>query len=156
MRILFRCDNCETINEIPDKYKHRFCRSCGKITTYTPGESIMCEKSQFNCDDFLKAKTLTSNLAEKFFEIADSHIDFISKLIEEHAQKQVELPDIPSASVNDTVLHLLRSNVSGTLDDLIKSSYLFNIGLEKLEKIILQMIKEGLVYLPQSWLLSIT
>ena len=156
MRILFRCYNCEAINEIPDKYKHRFCRSCGNIVTYISGEAIVCEKSSPNCDDFLEAKTLDENLAEKFFMIADSHIDLISNLIEEHAQKQIELPDVPSASLTETVLHLLKTNLSGTLDDLIKRCDLFDIGLSKLEKIISQMIKEGLVYLPQSWLLSLT
>ncbi len=156
MRILFRCSNCETINEIPDRYQHRFCRSCGKIETYFPGEAIICEKSSFNCDGFLEVKTLNSSLAEKFFTIADTQIDLISNLIEEHSQKRIELPDVPSASLTETVLHLIRNNISGTLDDLIKSCDLFDINLKKLEKIILQMIKEGLVYLPQNWLLSLT
>ncbi len=156
MRILFRCYNCETINEIPENYRHRFCNNCSKIITYTSGEAIICKKSPHDYDAFLKAGNLNTDLAEKFFSIADSHINLISSLIESYVQKQVELPDIPSASLSDTILHLVRGNVSGTLDDLIKNCDLFNIGLNKLEKILLQMIKEGLVYLPKSWLLSLT
>ncbi|MHA1218554.1 MAG: hypothetical protein ACTSSN_02145 [Candidatus Heimdallarchaeaceae archaeon] len=156
MRILFRCYNCETINEIPDNYKHRFCNNCNKIITYTSGEAIICNKSSHDYDAFLKVGNLNTDLAEKFFSIADSHIELISNLIESYVQKQVELPDIPSASISDTILHLVKGNVSGTLDDLIRSCDLFNIGLNKLEKILLQMIKEGLVYLPKSWLLNLT
>jgi len=156
MRILFRCYNCETINEIPDNYRHRFCNTCSKIITYTPEEAIICKKSSHDSDAFLKAGNLNTDLAEKFFSIADSHIKLISNLIESYVQKQVELPDIPSVSLSDTILHLVKGNVSGNLDDLIKSCDLFSIGLNKLEKILLQMIKEGLIYLPKSWLLNLT
>lgn len=156
MRILFRCYNCEVINEIPDNYRHRFCNNCSKIVTYTSREAIICEKSSHDCDVFLKAENLNADLAEKFFSIADSHTELISNLIKSYVQKQVELPDIPSASLSDTILRLIKGNVSGALDDLIKSCDLFNIGLNKLEKILLQMIKEGLIYLPKSWLLSLT
>ena len=105
MKIVFRCDSCETINDIPEEYMFRFCRTCGKIITYTIGEAVIYDKRVSICEKFLNAQKLSVTLAEKFFVLAEEDENDISK--------------------------------------------------SQLEKILLQLKKEGIVYQPKSWLVKL-
>ncbi len=152
MQIVFRCYNCETINEIPANYQHRLCTNCGKIITYQLGESIVCDNLSGFCDRFLNAKKLSQKLAEDFFKQADLDKDRISEIIHSHKDKEIELLDIPAATIAETVLLILK-NTKNSIDELILNCSIFDISSQKLEKILIQMKKEGLIYQPKGWLI---
>ncbi|MCG3215177.1 MAG: hypothetical protein KAS63_00525 [Candidatus Heimdallarchaeota archaeon] len=155
MLIILRCYNCESINEIPKNYRYRICKGCEKIISYQPGEAIICSDISGIHKKFIDSKYLTKKLAERFFEFADSDASKISEIILEHEERKSILLDIPAASVADTVLFILRNLKENTIDDLIRNSTLFDISLTKLEKILLQLKKEGLIYQPQGWLINL-
>ncbi len=155
MNIVFRCNLCETINEIPSEFRYRLCRKCGAIVTYVTGESIICEEANYDCDDFTKETSLSLELAEKFFLLAESQTELVSSIIQKHENKSSKLLDIPAASLPDTVLLLLKENSTETFDELVRNCQLFNINLKKLEQIIKRMKNEGIVYHPQGWLIRL-
>ena len=152
MQIVFRCYNCETINEIQANYQYRLCKNCGKIITYQPGESIVCSDSDGTYEQFLDVKNLSQKLAEPFFKQADLDVDRISEIISNHKKKEIELLDIPAATIAETILLIIK-NDNNTIDELIQNCSMFDISLQKLEKILMQMKKEGLIYQPKGWLI---
>ena len=152
MQIVFRCYNCETLNEIPADYQHRLCMNCGKIITYQPGESILCSDLSEVCDQFLKVRALSQKLAEDFFRQADLDISRISEIITNHKNKEIEFLDIPTATIAETVLLIIKNNIN-SLDELLHNCSMFDISSQKLEKILVQMRKEGLIYQPKGWMI---
>ena len=155
MNIVFRCNHCETINELPNEFRYRLCRKCGTIVTYVQGESIICEEDNYNYDDFTKEFSLSLELAEKFFLIAESQTDLVSSIIQKHEDKSSKLLDIPAASLPDTILLLLKENTTETFDELVRNCQLFDISLKKLEQTIKRMKNEGMVYHPKGWLIRL-
>ena len=156
MTVVFRCYSCETINDIPERYKYRLCKKCGKIVTYSPGEAIVCKESDLECSEFLKEGNLSAKLAQKFFTKADTDYEMISEIIQKKETYEKELPDIPTNSVSDTIIFLLQINQTETLDELIKKCEMLNLSLNKIDKIFLQMKKEGIVYNPKGWIIRLT
>ena len=155
MKIVFRCDNCETINAIPEEYMFRFCKICGKIITYTTGEAVIYDKRVSLCEKFLKAQKLSVTLAEKFFGLAEKDENDISRIMESHENKEFKMLDLPAASISDTVLLVLKESKTEILDYILKNCLFFNISKSQLEKILLQLKKEGIVYQPKSWLIKL-
>ena len=155
MKIVFRCINCEAVNDIPSEFLYRFCKSCGKIVKYSRGEAIICDSDTTKCNKFLNAKKLPNTLAEDFFNLAENEEFKISQIISNHENKEVEMLDIPAASLSDTVLLILKESNSKVLDDIIRNCSLFNITEQQLEKILLQLKKEGIIYQPQGWLVKL-
>ena len=155
MRIVFRCNNCETINEIPCEFRYRMCKNCGNLVTYLQGESIICVENMSDCDEFLKESFLSIESARKFFNLADSYKEQISDIILKHKQKSSILLDLPAASLSDTVLNLLKQNTTNSFDELIANSQLFDINLKKLEQIIKKMKDEGMIYHPKGWFICL-
>lgn len=153
MRIIFRCSNCEVINDIPNEYKFRFCRNCGRIITYTPGEAIISEEGDKN--KFFQSRQLSDSLAVDFFDLADKAENSIIKLAKEHEKKQTTLLDLQAATINDTILLILEKSASNELDELIRHCSNFNINLSELEKIIIKLRKEGIIFLPKGWLINL-
>jgi hypothetical protein len=155
MEIVFRCNRCETINEIPSEYLFRFCKSCGKIIRYSSGEAIICEANGSKCIKFLNVQKLPNALAELFFSLAEEDEFRISNIIRIHEDKEIEMLDLPAASVSDTVLLILKECNSEVLDDIIRNCLFFNISESQLEKILFQLKKEGVIYQPKSWLVKL-
>ena len=155
MKIIFRCSNCETINTLSSEYMYRFCKNCGKITTYTIGEAVICEKHISSCDKFLNANKLQLSIAEEFFNLAEQDETEISKIIIGHQKKKSEILDLPSASLHDTILLILKESKTEILDDIIRYCSYFNISKLQLEKILLQLKKEGIIFQPKSWLIKL-
>ena len=153
MTIIFRCSNCETINDIPNNYQYKLCKKCGKIITFEPGESIIIGDSDVESDAFLQSGKLSTSEAEKFFNTADAHIQQISALIMVLEKKSGTLLDIQSKTLPDTILSILRQSETSSLDELIRNCKVFDISLDKIEKILIQLKKEGFVYQPKSWLI---
>ena len=153
MRVIFRCKNCEVINDIPIEYQFRFCRNCSRIVTYAPGEAIISEES--SNDIFFKSKQLSDSLAVDFFKLADNAENSIKELIKNHEEKQTSLLDLQAATLNDTILLILEKSATNELDELIKHCSNFNINLSELEKIVIKLRKEGIVFLPKGWLLNL-
>ena len=154
MQIVFRCHQCETINEIPATFQYRLCRICGKIITYLPGESVICDEITGVYEKFLDAKNLSQKLAEEFFKQADLDSNRVHQIANNHEMKEIELLDVPAATVAETVLFIINNN-NNTIDELIQNCSTFNISLQKLEKILIQMKKEGMIYQPKGWLINI-
>jgi hypothetical protein len=155
MKIVFRCKNCETINNIPAEYMFRFCKNCGKIVTYAVGEAIIHENNELVSEKFLNAQKLSTKLAEQFFILAEEEEDMISRIIFEHENKEIEIPDLPAASVSDTIILVLRSSRFSSLDEIIRNCSFFNITKSQVEKILLQLRKEGILYQPKSWIIKL-
>ncbi len=155
MKIVFRCKNCETINEIPEEFRFRMCKKCSALVTYELGESILCEEGDNDCLSFIQANTLSKELAAKFFVLADSHAEQISLIILQHDNISSRLLDLPAASLPDTVMLLLKKNNTETFDELIRNCMIFDIDLKKMEQIIKRMKNEGLVYFPKGWLICL-
>ncbi len=155
MKIIFRCDSCETINDIPEEYMFRFCKTCGKIITYTIGEAVIYDKRVSICEKFLNRQKLSVTLAEKFFDLAEVDENDISQIIAIHGNKEFEMLDLPAASISDTVNLVLKESKTEILDDILRNCSFFNISRSQLEKILLQLKKEGIVYQPKSWLVKL-
>jgi len=155
MKIIFRCIDCEAVNDIPSEYFYRFCKSCGKIVKYSVGEAIICDSDTSKCSKFLNVKKLPNTLAENFFNLAENDEFKISQIISNHEDKKVEMLDLPAASLSDTVLLILKESKSEILDDIIRNCSFFNITEHQLEKILLQLKKEGIIYQPQGWLVKL-
>ena len=155
MKIVFRCDSCETINDIPEEFMFRFCRSCGKIVTYAIGEAVIYDKRVSICEKFLSAQKLSVILADEFFGLAEEDENDISQIIASHENKEFEMLDLPAASVSDTVLLVLKESKTEILDDILRNCSFFNISKSQLEKILSQLKKEGIVYHPKSWLIKL-
>jgi hypothetical protein len=153
MRVIFRCTNCEIVNDIPIEYQFRFCRNCGRIVTYSPGEAIISEESSNNI--FFKSKQLSDSLAVDFFKLADEAENSIINLVKEHEVKQTSLLNLQAATLNDTVLLILEKSTTNELDELIRHCLNFNITLTELEKIVIKLRKEGIVFLPKGWLINL-
>ncbi|MBY8999436.1 MAG: hypothetical protein KGD64_00815 [Candidatus Heimdallarchaeota archaeon] len=153
MSIIFRCNNCETINDIPNNHQYRLCKDCGKLITYTPGEAIIVDDIEIGHNVFLQSGKLSTSEAEKFFQITDTHKQKISDIITAFEKKSAILFDIQSTNLPDTVLSILKQSKTQSLDELIRNCRLFDISLPKLEAIILQLKKEGYAYQPKSWLI---
>lgn len=153
MSIIFRCSNCEFINNIPSEYQFRFCRNCGRIITYTPGEAIISEKGIK--DIFFQSKLLSDSLAVNFFDLADKTKNSIVELIAEHEKKQTPLLDLEAATLDDTILLILKKSTANDLDELIKHCSNFGINLSELEKIIIKYRRDGIVFLPKGWLIDL-
>jgi hypothetical protein len=152
MKIVFRCHYCESLNEIPEEFRYRLCKKCSTLTTYSVGEAILCEDSSI-CAEFIQETTLSMKLAEKFFFIADKHKEQIELISMRHDNISVRFLDIPSASRPDTVIHILKQNVTETLDELVRNCKLFDIDSLQLDKIIKRLKNEGLIYHPQGWMI---
>lgn len=155
MRIVFRCAHCETINEIPEEYRYRLCKKCSTLITYEPGESILCEENNGDCTIFIQATTLSMDLAEKFFSLADKNAEQIDLITKRHDNMPHRLLDLPSGSLADTVLLLLKKNTTETFDELVRNCTLFDIDLKKMEQIIKRMKNEGMIYHPKGWLIRL-
>ena len=155
MRIVFRCMSCETINSIPIEYMFRFCKNCGKITTYAVGEAIVYENNISVSDKFLNSQKLSSSLAEQFFTLAEEEEDIISRIIITHENKEIEMLDLPAASISDTIILVLKKSESGSLDEIIRNCSFFNITKSQVEKILLQLKKEGILYQPKGWMIKL-
>ncbi|NPD87925.1 MAG: hypothetical protein HGN29_04330 [Asgard group archaeon] len=155
MRIVFRCNSCETINDIPEEYVFRFCKNCGKIITYTIGEAIIYDKRVLICEKFLNSQKLSVKLAERFFSLVEEDENDISQIISNHENKEFEMLDLPAASISDTVLLILKESKSEILDDILRNCSFFDISESQLEKILLQLKKEGIVYQPKGWLIKL-
>ncbi|MHA1199193.1 MAG: hypothetical protein ACTSQF_07570 [Candidatus Heimdallarchaeaceae archaeon] len=156
MKIVFRCSHCETMNEIPSEFQYRQCRKCSTLITYDLGESILCEdQNDDGCLEFMQSNTLSTELAEKFFLLADEHTERISLIVKNHENLSSNFLDIPAASLPDTVLLLLRENSTETFDELVRNCKLFDIDLKKIEQIIKRMKNEGMVYHPKGWLIRL-
>ncbi|MHA2358471.1 MAG: hypothetical protein ACXABK_06865 [Candidatus Heimdallarchaeaceae archaeon] len=155
MNIVFRCYNCETINEIPSDFQFRFCKKCIKIITYEPGEAIISNGANNTTKIFLKSDTLTNSLADKFFRIAEDDLERISSLINKKESKIPDLLDMPAATESDTILIIMKQCKSNSLDEVIINCSNFGISKEKLEKVLVQLKKEGVIYLPKGWLLKL-
>jgi len=153
MRIVYRCYNCETINEIPSDFQYRFCKKCNKIITYEAGEAIICEEENTTCNEFLESATLSNSLAEKFFKMAEDASKNLLNLIKEKESIVVNLLNIPAASESDSILLILKLCKTNSLDEVIVNCSNFGISQEKLEKVLLQLKNEGVIYLPKGWLL---
>ena len=153
MRVIFRCVNCEIINDIRIEFQFRFCRNCGRIITYSPGEAIISEESGNNI--FFKSKQLSDSLAIDFFNLADRAENSIFKLVKEHEEKQTSFLDLKAANLKDTILLILEKSATNELDELIKHCSNFNINLSDLEKIVIKLRKEGIIFLPKGWLIKL-
>ncbi|MCG3224155.1 MAG: hypothetical protein H7647_06790, partial [Candidatus Heimdallarchaeota archaeon] len=104
MTLIFRCNNCETINDIPNNHQYKLCKKCTKIITFEPGESIIVSDSEAESSVFLQSGKLSASEAEKFFNIADTHIKQISALIVAHGKKSGILLNIQTKTLPDTIL----------------------------------------------------
>lgn len=153
MTIIFRCSNCETINDIPNNHQYRICKKCGKIITYDPGESIIVTDVDSADNVFLKSGKLSTVEAEKFFTLADDQIQEISAILMLFQKISVPLIDIHAKSLPDIILSILQQSKTNSLDELIRNCRNFDIPFSKVEDILLQMKKEGYIYQPQSWLI---
>ncbi|MCK4896078.1 MAG: hypothetical protein KAS47_04670 [Candidatus Heimdallarchaeota archaeon] len=153
MTIIFRCNNCETINYIPNNHQYKLCEKCGKIITFEPRESIIVSDSEAESNVFLHSGKLSTSEAEKFFDVADAHVQQISALIMTLEKKSGILLDIQSKALSDTILSILRQSNTNSLDELIRNCKMFDIPLSKIEQILIQLKKEGFVYQPKSWLI---
>ncbi len=153
MRIIFRCSNCEVINDIPIKYQFRLCRNCGRIVTYAPREAIISEED--SKDIFFQSRQLSDSLAVEFFNLADIAENSIVDLIKEHEKKQTPLLDLHAATLTDTILLILEKGTTNELDELIRNCSNFNISIPELEKIVIKFRKEGIVFLPKGWLIDL-
>ena len=153
MTIIFRCNNCETINYIPNNHQYKLCKKCGKIVTFEPGESIIVSDSDAESNVFLQSGKLSASEAEKFFYVADIHVQQISALIMTLEKKSGILLNIQSKTLSDTILSILRQSTTNSLDELIRNCKMFDIPLSKIEQILIQLKKEGFVYQPKSWLI---
>ena len=153
MTIIFRCNNCETINYIPNNHKYKLCNKCGKIVTFEPGESIIVNDSEVENNVFLQSGKLSTSEAEKFFTVADTYVQQISALIMALETKSGILLDIQSKTLSDTILSILQQSTTNSLDELIRNCKMFDIPLSKIEQILIQLKKEGFVYQPKSWLI---
>ena len=152
MKIVFRCTHCESINEIPEEFRHRLCKKCSNLTTYQDGEAILCEEND-DCLEFTQEAALSMKLAEKFFTIADKHTEQIKLISMRHDNMSGRFLDIPSSSKPDTVIHILKQNTTETLDELVRDCQLYDINLHKLNQIIKKLKNEGLIYHPQGWMI---
>lgn len=155
MMIIFRCNHCETLNEIPEDFRYRLCKKCSSLTTYELEESILCNDQIEECKEFLNMNKLPTELAEKFFSLAEEHSEKISLIILRHDNMSTRLLDIPAASLPDTIISLLNHNNSETLDELVRDCKVFGINLAKLEAIIKKMKSEGMIYHPKDWLIRL-
>ncbi|MHA1345085.1 MAG: hypothetical protein ACTSVO_12730 [Candidatus Heimdallarchaeaceae archaeon] len=153
MTIIFRCNNCETINDIPNNHQYRFCTKCGKIIVFEPGESIIISDLEAESNLFLQSGKLSSSEAEIFFNTADTHVQQVSALIMAHEKKSGILLDIQARALPDTILSILRQSKTKSLDELIRNCKMFDIPLSKIEQVLIQLKKEGFVYQPKSWLI---
>ena len=97
MKIVFRCNHCESINEIPEEFRYRLCKKCSNLTTYQEGEAILCEEKD-DCIEFTQETSLSMKLAEKFFNIAEKHTEQIQLISMRHDNMSGRFLDIPSAS----------------------------------------------------------
>ena len=155
MKIIFRCSHCESINEIPEEFRFRLCRKCSTITTYEIGESILCAENNDDCINFIQETTLSMKSAEKFFHLADQHAEQITLIAKRHDNMSSRFVDLPSASLSDTVLLLLKQNSTETIDELVRNCKLFDIDLQKMEKIVKTLKNEGMVFHPKGWLIRL-
>jgi len=153
MTIIFRCNNCETINAIPNNHQYRLCKKCGKIVTFETGEAIIVSDSEAKSNVFLQNGKLSTSEAEKFFDTADTHAQQISALIMALEKKPGNLLDIQAKALPDTILAILRQSKTNSLDELIRNCKMFDIHLSKIEQMLIQLKKEGFVYQPKSWLI---
>ncbi len=153
MTIIFRCNKCETINDIPSNHQYRFCKKCGKIITFELGEALIVSDSEAESNVFLQSGNLSTLEAEKFFDTADTHAQQISALIMALEKKSGTLLDIQAKALPDTILSILRQSKTNSLDELIRNCQMFGIPLSKIEQILIQLIKEGFIYQPKSWLI---
>lgn len=153
MLIIFRCNSCETINDIPSNLLYRFCKKCGNIITYKPGEAILGEYSTGNSNKFLQSGKLSQSDAPLFFDLADTHSEQISEIIKELKNIPVSLLDLHVTSVPDIVISIIKLSTSNTIDEIVRNCKLFDISLTKLEKLLIQLKKEGLIYQPKNWLI---
>lgn len=153
MTIIFRCNNCETINDIPNNHQYKLCIKCAKIITFEPGESIILSDSEAESSVFLQSGKLSTSEAEKFFNVADTHVQQISVLLMTFEKKSGILLDIQAKALPDTILSVLRQNKTNSLDELIRNCKMFEIPISKIEQILIKLKKEGFVYQPKSWLI---
>ena len=153
MTIIFRCSNCETINDIPNNHQYRFCKKCGKIVTFEQGEAIIVSDTESGNNTFLLSGKLSAKEAETFFTLADSHIQQISALSMVFEKKSGTLLDIQAKAKPDIVLSVLKQSATNSLDELVRNCKLFDIPMSKIEQILIQLKKEGYVYQPKSWLI---
>jgi hypothetical protein len=119
------------------------------------GESIICEETNGDCANFIQEATLSMKLAEKFFLLADKHADQIELISKRHDNMSSRLIDLPSASLSDTILLLLKQNGTETIDELVRNCKLFDIDLQKMERIVKTLKNEGMVYHPKGWLIRL-
>lgn len=154
MYIIFRCYNCESLNDLLFSIKYRFCKHCGKIITYSPGEAIF-DENNFEYNEFRQLKSLDTSTAEKFFNYAEQDVKKIEQIIETNTPKKALMIDLPNGSLIDNITFLLKNSESQTLDDLVWNCQMLDISIDKLEKILIKMKNEGLIYLPTSWSLKL-
>ncbi|MHA1222001.1 MAG: hypothetical protein ACTSSG_05810 [Candidatus Heimdallarchaeaceae archaeon] len=157
MQIIFRCNNCEVINNISPDFLYRTCRNCGKFITYFPGEAIIDNEEEQITKQFLLMKTLDKSSAEEFFKRADIDEKRIEDLREKNSRiiKVSTIIDSPYTSPKDIVFFIINERDSITVDELIQKSQAFEISLDILEKLILKMKREGLIYQPNGWTLML-
>ena len=153
MQILFRCSNCEIINEIQPVILYRFCKNCGKIITYSAGEAILDDNSP-KYNQFRNLKKLDTKTASKFFEFAEEDIEKIEQIISNNTPKEKEWLDVPNGSFVDIITFLLINSKTQSLDELIWNCKLLDVSISKLEQIITKMKNEGLLYQPTNWSLK--
>ena len=152
MIIIFRCNHCESINEIPEEFRYRLCKKCSNLITYQEGESILCEMKD-DCIEFIQESKLSMKLAEKFFNIAEKHTEQIQLISMRHDNMSGRFLDISTVSKPDTVIHILKQNTTETLDELVRACRLYDIDLQKLNQIIKKLKNEGMIYHPQGWMI---
>ncbi|MHA1707856.1 MAG: hypothetical protein ACTSYV_02045 [Candidatus Heimdallarchaeaceae archaeon] len=157
MQIIFRCNNCEVINNISPDFLYRICRNCGKFITYLPGEAIFDNEEEQITKQFLQMKTLDKSSAEEFFKRADMDEKRIKDLREKNSKtiKVSTIIDSPYTSPKDIVLFIINEGGSITVDELIQKCQAFEISLDILERLILKMKREGLIYQPNGWTLML-
>ncbi len=155
-KIIFRCLNCEKINEIPSQYFHRTCKRCGKIVSYSQDNAFFIDQDS-DMDEyykFMKGKRLTNKLAKDFFSLVDRDRTIMSKLLSRE-KREIELPIIKSSSSYEIFLELVRDHNYTTLDDLIFIWEKLGYKKDKLEALLKFMNEQGIIYKPKPWKLDI-
>ena len=155
MYILFRCNNCETINKIPITRHYTLCKKCSKIIIYEPGESILVDENDIPNSKFFAIGNLSESNAQEFFNLADKFYDEVKEILKNYNDKSVTYLDINSSSIPDIILSIIKQNEEHTLDFIIEHCRLFDISILNLEKIILKMKREGIIYQPKNWLIML-
>ena len=87
--------------------------------------------------------------------LAEEEEDIISRIIITHENKEIEMLDLPAASISDTIILVLKKSESGSFDEIIRNCSFFNITKSQVEKILLQLKKEGILYQPKGWMIKL-